>query len=208
MNSIIISLFVLLLFFFHVYAKQYMRLGKLKAALCATWFMDTVLTACGIVVSFHIYHYSFSTIFSLNNIVPALTYLLITLLFVILAPSGLHLLSFQHQLSAEGLLCAEYRFNDMLSMVRNFLLCLLFFVPLLTHLPLRLPEYQHFLWAWRNSQIPAGFYFTNFLLLLPITMRQTLYWIKTLKQEPTVPESQLMKHYSLLSRYRGRNFFV
>ena len=58
MNNLIISLFVLLIFFFHIYTKRYMRLGKLREALSATWFMDTVFTICGIVVSFYIYHYN------------------------------------------------------------------------------------------------------------------------------------------------------
>ena len=208
MNSLIISLFVLLIFFFHNYTKRYMRLGKLKEALSATWFMDTVLTVCGIVVSFYIYHYNFVSLFSLRNVLLVLTYLSITLLFLFLAPSGLQLLTFKKQLTTEELLYAEYRFNDTLCMVRTFLLWLLFFVPLLTHLPIKLAEYQHLLHTWENSQIPAGFYFTVFLLLLPITLRQTLYWIKSLKQEPTALELQLMKHYSLPSHYRKRNFFA
>lgn len=208
MNSIIISLFVLLIFFFHIYTRRYMRLGKLKEALSATWFMDTVLTVCGIVVSFYIYRYNFTNFFSLRNILLVLTYLMITLLFLILAPSGLHLLTLKKQLSTEELLCAEYRFNDTLCMVRNFLLCLLLFVPLMTNLPIKLPEYQSILQFWKNSQIPAGFYFTVFLLLLPITLRQTLYWIKSLRQETTALELQLMKHYSLPFRYNKRNFFV
>ena len=208
MNSIIISLLVLLIFFFHIYLKRHMRLGKIKEGLSATWFMDTVLTVCGIVVSFYIYHYNFTTFFSLRNILLVLTYLLITLLFLLLAPSGLRLLTHKKQLSIEELLCAEYRFNDTLCMVRNFLLFLLLFVPIITHLPLESPEYQQLLLAWENSQIPAGFYFTVFLLLLPITLRQTFYWISSLKQEPTAMELQLMKRYSLPLRYGARNFFV
>lgn len=208
MNSITISLFVLLIFFFHMYTKRYMRLGKLKEALSATWFMDTVFTICGIVVSFYIYHYNLTAFFTLRNILLVLTYLLITLLFILLAPSGLHLLTFKKQLTKEELLCAEYRFNETLCMVRNFLLCLLFFVPVITHLPLKSPKYQQFLLAWENSQIPAGFYFTVFLLLFPITLRQTLYWIKSLKQELTTPESELMQRYILPFHYNKRNFFV
>ncbi len=208
MNNIMISLFVLLIYFFHIYAKRRMRLGKVKEALSATWFMDTVLTVCGIVVIFYIYHYSFTSVFSLRNMLLVMTYLLITLLFLLLAPSGLHLLTLKKQLSAEELLCAEYRFNDTLCMVRNFLLCLLFFVPIMTHLPIKSPEYQQLLLAWENSQIPAGFYFTVFLLLLPITLRQTFYWIKSLNQETTALELQLMKYYILPFRYSKRNFFV
>jgi len=208
MNNLMISLFVLLIFFFHIYAKRYMRLGKLKEALSATWFMDTVFTICGIVVSFYIYHYNLTTFFTLRNILLVLTYLLITLCFMLLAPSGLHLLTSKKQLTTEELLCAEYRFNTTLCMVRNFLLCILFFVPVITNLPLKSPQYQQFLLAWENSQIPAGFYFTVFLLLLPITLRQTLYWIKSLKQEPTTQESELMQHYCLPFHYSKRNFFV
>ncbi len=208
MNNLIISLFVLLIFFFHIYTKRYMRLGKLREALSATWFMDTVFTICGVVVSFYIYHYNLTRFFTLRNILLILTYLLITLVFMFLAPSGLHLLTSKKQLTTEELLCAEYRFNDALCMVRNFLLCIIFFVPIITHLLLKSPKYQHLLLAWENSQIPAGFYFTVFLLLLPITLRQTLYWIKSLKQETTPLESELMKHYSLPFHYSKRNFFV
>ncbi|MBR4085447.1 MAG: hypothetical protein IKK33_14325 [Lachnospiraceae bacterium] len=208
MNSITISLFVLLIFFFHMYTKRYMRLGKLKEALSATWFMDTVFTICGIVVSFYIYHYNLTAFFTLRNILLVLTYLLITLLFILLAPSGLHLLTFKKRLTMEELLCAEYRFNDTLCMVRNFLLCLLFFVPIMAHLPIKSPDYQKLLLAWENSQIPAGFYFTVFLLLLPITLRQTFYWIKSLKQEPTALELHLMRHYILPFYCCNRNFFV
>ena len=208
MNSMIIPLFVLLLFFFHMYTKRYMRLGKLKEGLCATWFMDTVFTICGIVVIFYFYHYNFASFFSLRNILLILTYLLITLLFLLLAPSGFRLLTTGKQLSAEELLRAEYRFNDTLCMVRNFLLCLLFLVPLMMNLPIKLQEYETLLQIWANSQIPAGFYFTVFLILLPMSLRQSLYWIKSLKQETTAQELELMKHYSLSFRYRGRNLFM
>lgn len=208
MNSMLFSLFVILIFFFHIYVKRHMRLGKIKEGLSAIWFMDSVLTVCSIVVSFYIYQYSFASLFSLRNMLLVLVYLLITLLFLLLAPSGLHLLTIQKQLSDEELLCAEYRFNDMLCMVRNFLLCLLFLVPLLTHLPINLSQYQNLLNTWKTSQMQAGFYFTVFLLLLPITLRQTFYWIKSLKQEASVLELQLMKHYCLSSCYSQRNFFV
>ena len=62
MNSIIIPLFVLLLFFFHIYTGRCMRLGKLKEGLCAAWFMDMVFTICGIVAIFYFYHYFTSII--------------------------------------------------------------------------------------------------------------------------------------------------
>lgn len=202
------SLFVLLLYFFHIYTKRSMRLGKLKEGLCATWFMDTVFTICGIVVIFYFYHYNFALLFSFRNILLILTYLLITLLFLLLAPSGFGLLTLRKPLSAEELLSAEYRFNDTLCMVRNFLLCLLFFVPLMMNLPIKLQGYETLLQTWKNSQIPAGFYFTVFLILLPITLRQTFYWIKSLKQETTTQELELMKNYSLSFRYRARNLFM
>lgn len=208
MNSMIIPLFVLLLFFFHMYTKRYMRLGKLKEALSATWFMDTVFTICGIVVIFYFYHYNFASFFSLRNILLILTSLLITLLFLLLAPSGFRLLTTRKQLSTEELLRAEYRFNDTLCMVRNFLLCLLFLVPLMMNLPIKLQEYETLLQIWANSQIPAGFYFTVFLILLPMSLRQALYWIKSLKQETTAWELELMKHYSLSFRYREHNLFM
>lgn len=208
MNSMIIPLFVLLLFFFHMYTKRYMRLGKLKEALSATWFMDTVFTICGIVVIFYFYHYNFASFFSLRNILLILTYLLITLLFLLLAPSGFRLLTTRKQLSTEELLRAEYRFNDTLCMVRNFLLCLLFLVPLMMNLPIKLQEYETLLQIWANSQIPAGFYFTVFLILLPMSLRQSLYWIKSLKQETTAWELEFMKHYSLSFRYREHNLFM
>lgn len=208
MNSILISLFILFLLIFHGYTTRYIRLGKWKEGLCATWFMDTVFTVCGIVIIFYFYQYDFASFFTLRNILLVLTYLLISLFFLLLAPSGFRLLTLRKQLSEESLLCAEYRFNEALCMVRSFLLCLLLFVPPLMHLPIQVSEYQNFVQFFNTSGMSAGYYFTVFLLLLPMTLRQTFYWLKSLKQEPSQLELQLMKHYSLPFRYKERNFFI
>lgn len=208
MNSILISLFILFLLIFHEYTKRFMQLGKWKEGLCAAWFMDTVFTVCGIVIVFCFYHYDFVSFFTLRNILLVLTYLLISLFFLLLAPSGFRLLTVRKQLSEDSLLCAEYRFNESLCMVRNFLLCLLLFLPLFIHLPIQASAYESFVQTWKTSGLSAGFYFTVFLLLFPMTLRQTFYWLKSLTQEPSPLELQLMRRYSLPFRYKERNFFI
>ncbi len=208
MNNLMISFFVLLLFLFHCYIRQHIRLGKVKEGLCALWCMDAVFAVSGTVLSFAIYHYSLRPALTRQNILFVLLYLLLTFFFLLLSPSGLGLLAPFKPDTQEKLLLAEYRFHDTLCYVYSFFLALLFFLPILLQLPIKEQKLLSLLSTWEAKDIFSSFYFVIFLILLPISLRQTFYWLKSLKHTPDALETQLLQQYRSRLHYQKRNHFL
>ena len=208
MNNLMISFFVLLLFLFHLYIRQHIRLGKVKEGLCALWYMNAVFAVSGTVLSFVTYRYSLRPALTPQNIIFALLYLLLTLFFLLLSPSGLRLLAPSKPNTEEKLLQAEYRFHDALCLVYHFFLALLFFLPLLFRLPIRGQTLLELLSGWEVKDIFSSFYFVIFLILLPISLRQSYYWLKSLRTTPDTLEKQLLQQYRAHLHYQKRNHFL
>lgn len=205
MNSLILSFFATLVWCFHLWVNSYIKRGKIKEGFCALWCIDAVFAVCGTIISFAIYRYTFFPFLTVRNLVIGGVYLVLTFLFLLLAPSGLSLLARKKTSSEETILLAEYGFNDTLCLVRNFFLALLFVLPILFALMSKVSKFLEMSFLWQEGDVCGGFCFTAFLLLLPISLRQTLFWLKNLIASPTEIEEKVLKRYQAGLHYRQKN---
>lgn len=218
-----ISFLVVITVLFHIAVHTPAKEGKVREAFCAGWCVDAVFAVCGTIVSFAINHYDPTPFLTLHTLLWGLLFFAATLLFVLLAPSGLSLFARKKHVGKSSvykaandeesddtfdsgkLLHAEYRFNDTLCMVRNFFLVLLFALPVLLNLPIQNRLYRSLFAAWNAADICGAFCFTAFLILLPVSLRQAFFWLKNLSGEPTKTEQQLLLQYRFRLHYRRRN---
>ena len=207
MNSLILSLMVVIIAIFHRSAHQYVKKDKILESFCATWCMDAVFSVCGIILSFVLYRYCFSPIFTLRNLLFLCMYLVATALFVLLAPSGPSILRKKKTSSGEEILLAEYRFNDTLCLIRNFFLTLLFIIPAIFALLPLLPAPLPLIANWREEEMCGGLCFIAFLVLVPVSLRQSLFWLRGLTQTGDFRETEarLLRGYRLELHYRSKN---
>lgn len=205
MNSLILSFFAALVWCFHLWVNSHIKSGKIKEGFCALWCIDAVFAVCGTIISFAVYRYTFFPFLTVRNFIIGGVYLIITLLFLLLAPSGFSLLVKKKAVSEETLLLAEYSFNDTLCLVRNFFLALLFVLPILFVLMSKVCMLLEMSFLWQEDDVCGGFCFTAFLLLLPISLRQTLFWLKNLVASPTETEGKVLKQYRAGLHYRHKN---
>lgn len=207
MNSLILSLLVTVVVFFHCNMRSHMRKGKVKTGLCAIWCMDAIFAICGTVISFMLYRYVFHPFLSVRNLVLVLFYLLVTLFFVWQAPTGLALFGRKRGMDEAQLLLAEYRLNDTLGTVRSFFMLLLFLLPVLYSTVGRTEWFRRTV-SWQEAEICGGFCFVAFLILIPISLRQALYWLRNLTDSPVEEEQRWLRNYVIRLNYRRKNRFL
>lgn len=207
MNGFIFLLLVVVVALFHLVMRTFMRRGNVKTGFCAIWCMDTIFAVCGTVLSYMMYHYEFYSYLTVRNVVLALVYLLITFIFIWLAPSGLSLLWRKKGLGSEDVLLAEYRLNDTLGMVRNCFLIMLAALPVLFSLVQVSKFIFHFV-AWEEDKLYGGFCFAAFLILVPICLRQALFWLRNLTDSDMVTEKTAMRKYRMELCYRRWNWLL
>lgn len=210
MNSLILSVLVAVVALFHGAVNSYMRKGKVKTGFCAVWCMDAIFAIGGTVLSFLLYHYAFYPLFTWRNLLLVLFYLMISILFMWMTPSGFSLLRGKRVPDEGQLLLAEYRLNDTLGMVRSFFMTLLFLLPLLYSVVGRTELFLQAV-SWRESEICGGFCFVAFLILIPISLRQALFWLKHLTDSADAAaekEKGLLRSYASGLHYRSRNWFL
>lgn len=207
MNSLILSILVAVVAVFHWTMRSYMRKGNIKTGFCATWCMDAIFAISGTVISYVLYRYSFQPILTLRNAVLVLFYLLMTILFVWLTPSGIAMLGKKRGWDANQILSAEYRLNDTLGIVRNFFMILLFLLPVLFG-TVKSKEWFRQAISWKEVEICGGFCFVAFLILIPVSLRQALYWLKNLNDSSLEAEQRLLQKHRMQLQYRQRNRFL
>ena len=205
MNSLILSLFVFVVFLFHMFVRSSIRSGKVREGFCALWCIDAVFCVCGTAISFALYRYTFSPYLTVRNFVLCTVYLIITFLFLLLAPSGLSLFTGKKNASPQEILLGEYRFNDTLCLVRSYWMVLLFCLPILFTLVTQTKVKLSFLASWNEADICGGFCFAAFLLLLPISLRQAFFWLKNLMSAPSPEEAQILGQTCMRLHYQHRN---
>ncbi len=188
MNNWILTLFVLILLGFHKVTHTQLLQEKVRESICALWCVDAVFSLCGTIISFYLYHYELLPYLTVKNICTAALYLVLTILFLQIAPSGLSLLK-SRRCSDEELLMAEYRFNDTLSGICRFFLLLLLLLPFL-----------------KNEVICGGLCFIAFMILLPLSLRQAHFWLKNLRNSPTQQEILLLKRHYAQIHFKKRNW--
>lgn len=205
MNNLILSFLVAVVALFHLAARSTIKQRKVREAFCAHWCVDAVFAISGTAISFALYNYDIAAFFKLHNILPGVIYLLATVLLVLLAPSGHSLLTRKQTASREEILLAEYRFNDTLCLIRNFFLALLFTLPLLLTLVTRIGILLPLFHTWSQSEICGAFCFIVFLILLPVSLRQALFWLKALVGTPDARETHALQQYHIRLHYKTRN---
>ena len=141
------------------------------------------------------------------NLVLVLFYLSITILFVWLAPTGFALFAGKQGKDEMQILVAEYRLNDTLGIVRNFFMLLLFLLPVLCSTVGRTEWFRRTV-SWQEAEICGGFCFVAFLILIPISLRQALYWLRNLTDSPVEEEQRWLRNYVIRLNYRRKNRFL
>lgn len=210
MNNLIFSLFVLLIWLFRQRIYPLIQKGQVKEGFCALWFINSLFSLCGAVLSFYLYRYTILPFFSRLSFFFVLAYLAVSILVFLIAPAGFRLFTKKSAPSEEETLLAEYRFHKMSELACRFFRFLLFCIPILiafaetcrAHLPAALCSLLDF---FVQNKIYGGLCFFAFLFLLPLSLRQTLYWMKSLKVPTTKSELPLQRIYSARLRYKRRN---
>lgn len=210
MNNLLFSLFVILIVLFRSRVYPLLRKGQVKEGLCGLWFINSVFSLGGMILSFYLYRYTFLPLLSLQNLFFLLAYVVVGGLIVLLAPSGHSLFTKKSTPSEEEMLLYEYRFHETADLACRFFQFLLFCFPILfalleefrTHLPQALCSLTDFV---TQHKIFGGLCFFSFLILLPLSLRQTLYWLKSLKTRVTDAELARQRIYSARLRYKKRN---
>ncbi len=207
MSNLIFTFLTLICYFCHLPLRTSIRRGRVRESFCTGWCIDLLFSVCGVVAGFQIYHYDILPVMTWKHLLPFLTYLLLTVLFFFLAPSGLRLLRVRRP-SADTLLAAEYRLHDTLIMVRGFLMLLLFGLPIVLRFLFHSGQLSVLLTGFNENQLCGGFCFICFLLLLPVSLRQSFFWLQHLQQEPEEQETYLLRQYSIRLHYRKRNYHL
>lgn len=208
MNSLFLSFLVLIVFCFHMVIRLQIKRGKVKESFCALWCIDAIFAISGTVVSFTLYNYRFLPFFTWRNILVCLLFLLLTILFILISPSGFTLFIGQRTRTATDVLLAEYRFNDTLCFVRSFFMTLLFLIPILMTLLQHVkPDFLQ-LSQWNEQSICGAFCFIAFLFLVPLSLRQTLFWLRNLFGTPEPEEDALLQKYRSDVHFRKRNYRI
>ena len=207
MNGLFFSLFTLVIFVFHLALRPLMRKGRVKAGFCALWCIDAFFFAGGSFLAFHLYHYEFLPYVTFRSFALLILYLAVTALVLFLAPLGFRLFAKRSTPSDEEMLLAEYRFNDTAGLMRNCFFVLLFILPILFAV-LKTVKVAFLPTAFNATELYAGFCFIAFLVLLPLSLRQTLFWHRQLTVPDSEAEQKLQKHYSARLRYKKRNRYL
>ena len=205
MNNLILPLLLCILFFFHRSVRRFTAGGKVKEGFCALWLIDTIFVACGTMLSFVLYEYSLTFWLSWQSPIFIALYLLVTVFFILITPSGFQVFRRPGHTSPEELLCAEYRFNDTLGLVRNFFMILLFVLPMALQLTALKPDLLSGFLPWTKDQICGAVCFVIFLILLPLCLRQAMFWLKNLQCSPTEAETTLLRNYRTRLYYKRKN---
>lgn len=204
MSNLIFTLLAIICLLCHLPLIPALRRGQVRESFCTGWCMDLLFSICGMILSFGIYEYDLWPQMKWNHFVLLVLYLLLGILFLLLAPSGAGLLRPRPTLP-EALLAAEYRFNDTLRMIRNFLLCLLTGAPLGLRFLYSNQQLSSLQVPLGETQLCGGVCFICFLILLPISVRQSFFWLRHLRQEADDAEIQLLQQYYHRLHYRKRN---
>lgn len=216
MNNLILPILFIILSFFHLAVRRHIRAGRVKEAFCALWCIDALFVICSIFISYAIYRYDLLAYYSWKWVLLTALYLMVTILFFFLTPSGFRLFKPNRPASEEALLSAEYRFNDTLCIIRNFFLLMEVLIPLLVVvlIPLLLQILKGLAgnkstsvlqFPWTEDNICGALSFGILLILLPICIRQALYWLKSLRRTPDEKEARLLRNYGISLEYRHAN---
>ncbi len=205
MNSLFLPFLVLIVFAFHIKLRTQIRQGKVKESFCAIWCIDTIFAISGTIISFILYDYKLLPFLTWRNILLTLMYLILTVLFLLISPSGLSIFRSTKERTSKDILMAEYRFNDTLCMVQGFFMTLLFTMPILITILLRVKPTFFVLSKWDEQDICGAVCFIAFLFLVPLSLRQMLFWLRNLCDITLGEDDAILKKYGTHVHFHTRN---
>ena len=218
MNGLIFSCLTAFAFLYHRLANSVIKRGLVREGYCAVWIGDLLFSIFGAILTLTMYRFSFLSLFTLRGLFFGTAFLLLTMLLLILAPSGLSLLSRispsaklqESDLGAisnpqSDIIRAEYHFNTTLGVIRNIFFLILFLFPIFLALSVSHPQYLPFLAVYTEGQLCSTFCLIAFLLLLPICLRQSIFWIRNITRIPCEAEEALIKKEKAQTYYKRRN---
>ncbi len=206
MSGLIFSFLTLFVFLYHVLIRLMTRNGKIREGYCALWVGDLLFALLGTIITCSLYRFTLLPFLTLRNILILIALLLISLLIITLAPAGLNLFVFKRELPSEELSESEYRFNDTMEMVRNLFFVMLFLLPLFFSAEETFPAQFAFLSHFDNGELCSSFCLIAFLLLLPVCLRQSFFWLRNVTHTPSDAEKYLLKMAQAKKYYKNRNF--
>ncbi len=205
MNYLVIPFFVILIVLFGYYLKNTASAPQIRECTCVKWCITLLFSLLGGVLSYHIYHYQLFTPLSPNLLLMLLLYLILTLLFILLSPSGYRRLFSKATLSPEELLYAEYNFNHSLEILRGFFFVLLLVIPVFFRGVQCLTNHITIPILLEESYLIGGLYFVSFCILFPFSLRQSIYWFRQLQRIPSGQEAALLQNEKQRLQYHRRN---
>ncbi|MBQ7920559.1 MAG: hypothetical protein IJ324_11550 [Lachnospiraceae bacterium] len=205
MNYLLIPFFALIIAILQRHLTQSASCKRIRENNLVMWNITLLFSLLGAIISYQIYRYELTAPLSMGQVMILTLYLLLTLLFVAVSPSGFRRLFLKRTYSEEELLYAEYHFNHSLKMLRSFFLSLLLIVPIFFFgykcLPDNLPSPVQL----EEAYLIGGLYFASFCILCPISLRQSIFWMRQLQQMPEEYEMHLLQEEEQMTRYYTRN---
>ncbi len=205
MNYLIIPFFTILIVLFQKYIQRITNHKRIRENSLVMWCVTLLFSLLGAISSYHMYQYDFTDSFSTGFLTILALYLILTFLFIAVSPSRYRRLLGKWNASEEEILYAEYRFNHSLEMLRSFFLGLLLIVPLLYSgyrcLQCKLPISI----LLEEAYLIGGLYFVAFCILFPLSMRQSIFWLRQLQRFPKSYEHQLLQEENTRLQYYRKN---
>ncbi|MBQ9122896.1 MAG: hypothetical protein IJY10_05315 [Lachnospiraceae bacterium] len=208
MNGLVFSCLAVFAYLYHVLIQTVIRKGKIREGNCALWIGQLMFAIFGLVITLSMYRFSLWPFVNLRNLVILFLLLIIATLLLLLAPSGLRILMKKPEMLEEDMIRAEYRFNDTLGIIRNLFLLLLFLCPIFFALEERFPNYFAFLSRFGEGELCSVFCLIAFSILLPITLRQAIFWIRNVTYVPGEAEMHLVRMEKARIYYKKRNIRI
>lgn len=202
MNGLVFSCLAAFTFLYQISVGTVIKNGQIREGYSALWVGRLIFTIFGAILTLTMYRFSFLPLFSLRNLFFVTCFLLLTLLLVLLAPSGF--LLFEKKESTD-IIHAEYLFNNTLEVICNLFLLILFLFPIILALSARYPQLLPFLAVYTDSQLCSTFCLILFLLLLPICLRQSIFWLRNITGLPGETETNLLEKQKAKNYYKRRN---
>ena len=204
MNYLLIPFFVIFITIFQKHLKNSVSYQRIRESNLVLWSITLLFSLLGGIISYQIYQYELIGSFSMGLTLIMILYLVLTLLFVAISPSGYRKLFRKRTCSEEELLYAEYHFNHSLEMLRSFFLTLLLIVPIL-FFGYKCMETRFHQLLLEEAYLIGGLYFVAFCILCPISLRQSIYWLRQLQKIPENYELNLLQRDEQITRYHTKN---
>lgn len=202
MNGLIFSCLAAFTFLYQIPVRSVIKNGQIREGYCTLWIGRLIFTILGAILTLTMYRFSFLPLFSLRNLFFVTCFLLLTLLLVLVAPTGLSLFGKKNQTDT---IHAEYHFNNTLDIIYNLFLLILFLFPIILALSARYPQALPFLTIYTDNQLCSTFCLILFLLLLPMCLRQSFFWLRNITGLPDETETNLLAMQKAKNYYKRRN---